>query len=134
MIVISKTLSEFDVRWVGMQLRATYWGRGYTDKMIEEAMKKSVNLMAHYLEGEESKPVGYLRAVSDHAICTMITDLIVDPFWRDQGVGRKLMDAVLKLPETKHTGFVLASCDAQPFYRKFGFKTHSDTLMIRPFQ
>jgi ribosomal protein S18 acetylase RimI-like enzyme len=69
----------------------------------------------------EENVIGFLRALTDHAITTYIADILVAPGWQRQGLGRALLEVCHQL--TPQTHFVLMSVkEAVKFYEKDGFE------------
>ena len=79
--------------------------------------------------------VGFGRVVTDYATFGYVADVFVLPEHRGKGVGRLLIDAMLKHPEL--AGFrrwLLATKDAHGLYEKLGFRPLAelrDFLTIR---
>ncbi|MDB5082562.1 MAG: N-acetyltransferase [Chloroflexi bacterium] len=69
----------------------------------------------------EGRVIGFLRAITDRAISTYITDLLVAPDWQRKGIARALLEVCHQL--TIPTHFVLmAEEKAAGFYEADGFK------------
>lgn len=100
-------------RWI----RGSYWGGWQSVEQIRTALNNSL-VFAAEIEGDM---VGFIRIVTDYATFSAITDFWVEPEHRKQGVGRALMEHVLKDTGVPETICVLTTRDAGEFYRKFGF-------------
>lgn len=69
----------------------------------------------------EGKVIGFLRALTDYALTTYITDILVAPGWQRQGLGKALLEVCHQL--TPRTHFVLMSVkESIRFYEKDGFE------------
>lgn len=84
--------------------------------------------------GRNNRLVGYLRLLTDHAYIYYILDVMVDPEYRKQGIGKQLLD--LTVNDCKKDGFIKIFLTAIPgsesFYQQFGFKEGmSPVLTIR---
>lgn len=131
MITVTRFPGPVDIKWLGKNLRSSYWGASITDDDIAAALKNSLHFWAFDYEGEKAEPVGFARLLSDGNIISTITDFFVVPTYQGQGVGKKLIEHILEHPEVKNTAVILATRDASSFYEKFGFKLNLDPVMIR---
>jgi aralkylamine N-acetyltransferase len=68
--------------------------------------------------------VGLARATSDHAFNATIWDVIVDPDYQGQGLGRALVEQVVRALLRREIGNVTLFADARvvEFYRQMGFE------------
>jgi ribosomal protein S18 acetylase RimI-like enzyme len=68
--------------------------------------------------------VGLARATSDHAFNATIWDVIVDPEYQGQGLGRALVEQVVRALLRREIGNVTLFADARvvEFYRQMGFE------------
>ena len=75
--------------------------------------------------------VGTARALSDGAKTAWIYDVLVIEALRGQGVGRRLMNALLAHPAVRGVRFVhLSTSDADPFYATLGFGYSEDVCRV----
>ncbi|UUO06269.1 GNAT family N-acetyltransferase [Blastopirellula sp. J2-11] len=67
--------------------------------------------------------VGFCRVLTDFVYRAMLHDVVVDPAYRGQQLGRRLMDAVIEHPRLRNVDTITLACSAEmiPFYRQFGF-------------
>ena len=72
--------------------------------------------------------VGALVAMTDGE-ATYLTDLEVNPEFRGQGIGTKLMNELIA--QVGNTNIILMTADAEAFYEKFGF-TPRQAMIRRP--
>lgn len=82
----------------------------------------------------EDELIGYLRILTDHAYIYYILDVMVNPKYRNNGIGAELVS--LAVNRCKDQGFIKIFLTAIPgtekFYEKFGFKeSMSPVLTIR---
>lgn len=115
-------------------LKHAYWGQGRTVSQMQSALDHSTSVAAYDPAGQL---VGYLRAITDTTTFAYVTDVIVHPDYRGQGVGQQLMSHLLATPPFDTLRRVsLITEDAQSLYRKFGFaenSTHTYMEIIRPY-
>ena len=68
-----------------------------------------------------ARVIGFVRALTDGEVTTYIGELLVEPEYRGQGIGRGLLDMCHYL--FPHTRFDLLSTDeADQFYKALGFR------------
>lgn len=97
-----------------------YWGGWMHEEQVKQALKNSM-LFGAFL-APTAQQIGFARVVSDHHTFAAITDVYVAEGWRGQGVGRKLMEAVMAHPSVRRSICILRTRDENAaFYSKFGF-------------
>jgi GNAT superfamily N-acetyltransferase len=73
------------------------------------------------------KTIGTARLIWDSGYSAYITDVVVFPDYRGQGIGTEMMNRILEFlrskmkPGFKIAVYLLAAKDKEPFYEKFGF-------------
>ncbi len=122
--------SALDFPWLCRTLRATYWGAGWTDGRIRQAVEHSL-IFGAYLQPDHQQ-IGFARVVTDRATFSSVMDVVVDPQHRRQGVGTALMKAVVAHPCVSGTVCVLDTRDMDPFYERFGFARKKTVMMRNP--
>lgn len=67
--------------------------------------------------------MAFARVLTDFAIKALIFDVIVDGNYRQQGLGKKLVDAVVAHPALKAVRHLELYClpELVPFYERWGF-------------
>lgn len=100
------------------RIQRSYWGGWQGHRRIGKALESSLTFVACDEQGEA---VGFIRIVTDYATFSAVTDLWVEPEHRKQGVGRALMEHVLRDTGVPETICILTTRDAGEFYRRFGF-------------
>ena len=74
------------------------------------------------------KAIGVVRLLWDGGYIAFLSDVIVDPDYQGQGIGRKLVEAgISKLREGMKPGYKVkltlnSAKGKEPFYEKFGFR------------
>jgi GNAT superfamily N-acetyltransferase len=98
----------------------SYWSRGITREQLMRALASSLCFGLYTSQHRQS---GFARVVSDFTSFAWLTDVFVLAAYRRQGFGRALVAAVLGHPELQGLRrWLLATHDAQPFYRSLGFQ------------
>jgi predicted GNAT family N-acyltransferase len=94
-------------------------------------MLSSSDMLFAYWDRHADKLVAFARVLTDHVYRAMIFDVIVDEQLRGFGVGKQLMNDILK--ETAHIERVELYCkeDKVPFYEKLGFTILPTTHLMR---
>src|SRR5689334_17608539 len=76
-------------------LQATHWGQGLTQPVLERALAHSVCFGMY----REDELVGFGRVVTDLATYGYLTDVVIAPEQRGQGLGAWLTQCILEHPE-----------------------------------
>ncbi len=108
-----------------------YWSPGVAREVVERALANSLCFGAYV----NDRQVGLARVVTDRATFAWVADVFVVADYRRQGVGKRLMQAILDHPEMKTLRrIVLATRDAHSLYAQFGFEPlpFPDRFMMRP--
>ena len=112
---------EFILLW------ETVWGQGPSMEQTELAMQNTLFRVSVY-DGEQI--VAMARMIGDMGLNYYIKDVVVRPEYQKQGIGRLLIDELMKFIR-KHgvsgTDIFVELCampDKIPFYEKFGFSAN----------
>lgn len=98
--------------------RESYWARNVSRSVVERAIAHSLCFGIY----QDQRQVGFARVVTDSATFAYLADVFVLASHRGQGLGRRLMQAVMTHPDLQHLRrFLLATRDAHALYRQFGF-------------
>ena len=108
-------------------LRATYWAADRSSETIECSLRHSLNFGLFH-GGEQ---IGFARVVTDRATVGYLCDVVIAEGHRGQGLGKWLLNSILKHPELRGCRIDLFTKDAQEFYAAFGFGPHRYTNMVR---
>lgn len=129
---ISSDPADFDLDWIFSALSGrSYWARGRARLLVERSVANSLGFSA-LLDGRQ---VGFARVVTDQATFAWICDVFVDESVRGQGVGKRLVAAIVDDPRLQGLSRVmLATADAHGLYAGFGFEPleQPDNWMARP--
>jgi len=108
-------------------LRDTYWAAGRPREMVALTLEHSLCFTVR-CGGEQ---VGLARVLTDRGGSSYVCDVVIHPDHRGRGLGRWLMQCLLRHPDVVNTRALLITRDAQAFYREFGFVTHPYECMIK---
>ena len=111
------TAEEFIMLW------ETVWGDGPSLEQTKLAMEHTLFRVSVF---DGDKIIAMARMIGDMGLDYYIKDVIVRPEYQGQGIGRLLIDELLKYVEeigvsgTGICGELCAMPDKIPFYQKFG--------------
>jgi GNAT superfamily N-acetyltransferase len=125
---ISYDIARLDFQATSDLLKASYWGSQRTDETNRRAFANSVCAIALV----DGKQVGFARALSDRAVFARISDVVVWPQHRGQGIGKALVQALLDHPELRSVStWMLNTSDAHGLYARFGFRPATEGNEMR---
>jgi GNAT superfamily N-acetyltransferase len=129
---ISTDPARLDLRWIHNFLaNDAYWSR----EIPLDVFKKSVVNSLCFVLYDEDQQIGFSRIVSDFSTFAYLADVFVAPEYRQQGLGKWLVECILNHPELQGLRrWMLATRDAHDLYRKYGFTPleHPERLMELP--
>lgn len=82
-------------------------------------------------EGNDVKKlIGMARATSDHAFNATIWDVLIDPGYQGQGLGKALVEKLIRALLQKDIGNITLFADSQvvEFYRNLGFEADPEGI------
>lgn len=129
--VISTDPTRLDRDLMWEIVRHTYWGANLDRPKFERSVDGAIVFGLYDRTGAQA---GFARAVTDYARFAWLSDLFVVEGLRGRGLGRWLIETVLAYPPVAGVNrWLLATRDAQDFYRSFGFvETPPGRYMVRP--
>lgn len=79
---------------------------------------------------EKRELIGMARATSDHAFNATIWDVLVDPLYQGQGLGKALVEQMIRALLRRDIGNITLFADAQvvDFYKGLGFEADPDGI------
>ena len=101
---------------------------GWCEFPMEEAQAGIDNAYMIICVRDDQKAVGVVRLLWDGGYVAFLSDVIVDPAYQGQGIGRTLVEAVIKrIKDDMKPGYKVklnlnSAKGKEPFYEKFGFK------------
>jgi ribosomal protein S18 acetylase RimI-like enzyme len=109
-------------------LKMTYWANNRTIEQIEESL---ANSFCYGMFLDDDRLVGFARVISDLATTYYLCDVIIDPKYQHQGLGKALVSHIVSLPQYRKLRGILLTRDAHGLYEKFGFETVKDRAMVK---
>jgi GNAT superfamily N-acetyltransferase len=99
-------------------LAQSHWAKGIPLAVVERSIANSF-AFGLYRDGRQ---IGFARVVTDHATVAYLADVFILPQERRKGLGRWLVESVLRHPELRGLRrWLLGTRDAQGLYEKCGF-------------
>ena len=101
---------------------------GWMEFPLEEARNCVENAYMVLCVRDDEEAVGVVRLLWDGGYVAFLSDVIVDPRYQRKGIGRTLVEAVIKRikydmkPGYKVKLNLNSAKGKEPFYEKFGFK------------
>ncbi len=103
-----------------------WWSAGRSLADVRE-MLAATSLIFGLVDSLNGRLVGFCRVLTDFTFRGMLYDVIVDGTFRQQGLGRRLMEAVRDDPRLSRVQSISLWCKPElvPLYEKFGFAVAS---------
>ncbi len=96
----------------------SYWAQNRTPEQTRTAIENSICFGLYH----HDKQVGFARVVSDRATFAYIGDVFVLDEYRERGLSKWLMEAIVAHPDLQGLRrWLLATRDAHGLYEKYGF-------------
>ncbi len=99
------------------------WARRPLRK-VKKAIQHSFLVVSMWeVKGKRKRLIGFARATSDHAFNATIWDVVVDPDFQNQGMGKAMMKYTIKKLRSADISNITLFADPQVvnFYRRLGF-------------
>lgn len=113
---ISKDKKAITVERAETLLRQSEWAK---DRKKEDIRKSMENSICYGLFDSKDEIVGFARIITDYTTTFYLMDVIIDERYRGQGLGKMLMDEIMK--DVGYLYGILHTDSAQKFYEKYGF-------------
>ena len=101
-------------------LRMTYWADKRPEETIEKSIRES-DCFGIYTDTTDQL-IGFARVISDHATAYYLCDVIIDPEYRRNGLGKALVSHIVSRPEYAGLHGFLFTRDAHGLYEQYGFQ------------
>jgi len=130
---ILKQVNDYKIRYNELNaeefclLWESVWGQPPTLEQTRLAMENTLFRISVF---DEDKIIAMARVIGDKGLCYYIKDVIVRPEYQGKGLGRILINELLKYIDengVKDTNIAVELCampDKIPFYEKFGFHSN----------
>ncbi|PSO47639.1 MAG: GNAT family N-acetyltransferase [Cyanobacteria bacterium SW_9_44_58] len=121
--ILFSTTRSIDLYELEELCDAVGWSRRPLRK-VRKAMQHSFLVVSMWEErGASRRLIGFARATSDHAFNATIWDVVIHPKFQKQGLGKALMNYIIKrLRQEDISNITLfADADVVDFYNRLGF-------------
>ena len=101
---------------------------GWIEFPLEEAQASIDYAYMLICVRDDDKAIGVVRLLWDRGYIAFLSDVIVDPYYQGQGIGRKLVQSCIdRIRKDMKPGYKVkltlnAAQGKEPFYEKFGFR------------
>ena len=99
-----------------LDLAMRVWPGQYDEDSVQKALRRTTNITAW----SEGRLVGAVRVLSDGYLFGTIPEILVDPDFQGQGIGRRLME--LTWDKSPTSLFLGAQPGNEGFFEKLGFQ------------
>ena len=123
--LISDDKRKLKIDKITEMLNNSYWAENRAKDIIEKSIENSICIGVY----DKDKQIGFARCVTDYATVYWLADVVIDPDYRRQGIGKALVEAAINHNELKGCFGILATRDAHGLYEQFGFKLVTDKYM-----
>ncbi len=110
-------------------LKQTYWAERRSQETVEKSMRNS-QCYGIYLK-DQNMLVGFARVITDFATTYYLCDVVIDCKYQNNGLGTALISYIENLPEYQGLRGILITRDAHALYKKFGYETLNDRVMVK---
>src|SRR4051794_17730427 len=122
---------DLDAVW-GFLSTEAYWSRWRTRDDVAAQIASAWRVIGAY-DGDQQQ-VGFARAVSDGVALAYLADVYVLPSARGQGLGERVVRAMVDDGPGARYRWLLHTADAHDLYAKLGFAPPDATILERPSQ
>ncbi|MBU7587205.1 MAG: GNAT family N-acetyltransferase [Nostoc sp. TH1S01] len=107
-----------------------FWSKQRTYPDVEKMLNNS-DIVLGLIDNNEQL-IGFTRVLTDFVYRATIYDVIIKPAYRNQGLGAKLMDAIVHHPQLNQVEHVALYClpEMMPFYERWGFTSEVGNLNL----
>ncbi|HEX9923488.1 MAG TPA: GNAT family N-acetyltransferase [Anaerolineae bacterium] len=115
---ISTNPALLDVDVIHAFLSRSYWARGIPRDLVIKSLDNSLCFGLYY----QNRQIGFARVITDYTTQAYLCDVFILETYQGQGLGRWLIECIATCPDLRGIRhLMLATADAQEFYRKIGF-------------
>lgn len=127
---ISTDKSRLQTDRIYQMLRQTHWA---SQRTYETVLKSIENALCYGVYDGE-RQIGFCRVISDYATMYYISDVIVDPDYRGEGIASTMVLSIVNDEKFKRLMGILTTQKAHGFYQKHGFLIDNHRFMFKPRQ
>ena len=128
-IEMSDRLTDAQIAELHKLYQSEWWTKG---RQLDDVrrMVQHTDIIIAFCESGTQKLVAFTRILTDYVYKALVFDVIVAVPYRNTGLGRRLMDAVVNHPNLKAVRHIELYClpELVPFYEQWGFTTELGEL------
>lgn len=126
-IIQIASLDEAQTRQLKELFEREWWSRQRSIEEVREMLTNSSVVVA-FAEKDGGRLIAFCRVVTDFVFQGTLYDVVVAEDWRGRGLGRMLMDVLLRHPRLARVRSIWLRChrSLEPFYAKWGFTLLND--------
>ncbi|BAY17080.1 GCN5-related N-acetyltransferase [Anabaenopsis circularis NIES-21] len=124
------TLTEKQISELVQLYKNEFWSKQRTYQDVAKMLKAS-NIVLGLIDNNEQL-IGFTRVLTDFVYRATIYDVIIKPDYRKQGLGVKLLDAIVNHPQLNPVEHIALYClpEMIPFYQRWGFTPKVGNLKL----
>ncbi|BBD58821.1 GCN5-related N-acetyltransferase [Nostoc sp. HK-01] len=124
------TLTEKQISELVQLYKNEFWSKQRTYQDVAKMLKAS-NIVLGLIDNNEQL-IGFTRVLTDFVYRATIYDVIIKPDYRKQGLGVKLLDAIVNHPQLNQVEHIALYClpEMIPFYQRWGFTPEVGNLKL----
>lgn len=110
----------------------SYWAKGRAYNIVARSIENSMCVGVYTRVRNQA---GFARVVTDLSTTYYICDLFVLPEYQGNGLGKAMVEFIIKHPSLKNLSGMLLTEDAHELYEKYGFEGSKDIqrkFMLKP--
>ena len=123
--LISDDKKKIQLDRVCQLLSTAYWAKDRQKDIVQKSIDNSI-CFGIYLH---DKQIGFARCVTDFATVYWLADVIIDNDYRKLGLGKALVESIVKHEQLRGCFGILSTQDAHELYKKYGFNLVTDRFM-----
>jgi predicted GNAT family N-acyltransferase len=106
-----------------------WWTKGRELPDIEKMLAHS-DVIIGFAESESGRLVAFARLITDYVYKALLLDVIVAEEYREQGLGKQLLEAVIHHPDLEGVRHIELYClpEVAGFYKQWGFTNDLGSL------
>ena len=122
-LILVHELSEPLIEQLHALYQRQWWSQGRSLDDVR-TMASHTSVLYALVDSKTDRLVAFCRVITDFAFRGMLQDVIVDEESRGQGIGRRLMEAVIGDPRISGVDVIGLWCKPElvPMYERFGFE------------
>jgi predicted GNAT family N-acyltransferase len=117
-----ESLSEEQIEELHRLYQLEWWTKGREREGVRRMLEHSDVIVA-FADAATGKLAAFARVLTDYVYKALIFDVIVEASHRGEGLGAKLMEAIVGHPKLESVRHFELYClpELVPFYRRWGF-------------